>query len=281
MRLLHVPPRDGRPMLLFCHGSMATMQQYDGQLAHFVSEGYGVVAWDWLGCGESAAPEDWYAYAWAELFADVRAVFDTYCAAADAPVVAIGHSAGTGMCVQLAAALAADAAAAAEGGGAAVKTLGGLVLLAGAASMDSSAAGIFALPVFVLDWIRPMLSSGFADRALHPSTASSTKPEHVRLMARVEQANGANAMHVCKAYYRQLSWPPPEAFAGVRMPCLVVHGVADGLLPLEKGRALAEALQGCAAGGAEFHALEEASHQVMMEQTEQVNGLMAAFLAKL
>ena len=45
------------------------------QIVEFSKLGYGIVAWDWLGCGKSDKPDSWAAYSCAELFEDVKAVY--------------------------------------------------------------------------------------------------------------------------------------------------------------------------------------------------------------
>lgn len=273
--VLHIPPpadSASPKMLFFCHGSMATMQQYEHQIVEFSQLGYGIVAWDWLGCGASDKPDSWEAYSCAELFEDVKAVYKKYCIAL--PTVAVGHSMGTSMVVRLADALPTN-------------TLAGLVLLSGTSVFETNAAAIFRLPVFVLDVLHPVLSGGFRTRALHPNTLASSERHHVRMLGRLDAANGQNPMRVCKAYYRQLEWAAPEQFANVTTPTLVIHGDADKLLPPACGRGLAEAVGGPDSGSlVEYHEVALASHQVMMEQPDEVNALLkdfflAAFLARL
>ena len=62
-----------------------------------------------------------------------------------------------------------------------------------------------------------------------PDTLASSEPHHVRMLGRLDAANGQNPMRVCKAYYRQLEWAAPEQFADVTTPTLVIHGDADKL----------------------------------------------------
>lgn len=169
LKLLHIPPPpDGNQYILFVHGSMATMQQYECQIEHFVaSKKYGIVAYDWLGCGESAAPEGWDIYSCDEHLYDARAVFDRYCAGVSTTL--IGHSMGSSLCVRLADEL--------SMAGSPKTPLGitGLVLIAGSVAFKTSAAAVFLLPVWLLELIRPVLTGGKFFTSVSGALSGSTR----------------------------------------------------------------------------------------------------------
>ncbi|KAF4949415.1 hypothetical protein FGADI_8928 [Fusarium gaditjirri] len=59
---IFIPPTSQSTTLLFLHGFPSTLTDWIHQIRHFSSQGYGVVAPDLLGYGESSKPIDVYAY---------------------------------------------------------------------------------------------------------------------------------------------------------------------------------------------------------------------------
>ncbi|KAF5575927.1 epoxide hydrolase [Fusarium pseudocircinatum] len=59
---IYIPPTSQSTTLLFLHGFPSTLTDWVHQIRHFSSEGYGVVAPDLLGYGESSKPSDANAY---------------------------------------------------------------------------------------------------------------------------------------------------------------------------------------------------------------------------
>ncbi|KAF1855519.1 hypothetical protein Lal_00003734 [Lupinus albus] len=59
---IFIPPTSQSTTLLFLHGFPSTLTDWVHQIRHFSSEGYGVVAPDLLGYGESSKPTDVNAY---------------------------------------------------------------------------------------------------------------------------------------------------------------------------------------------------------------------------
>jgi pimeloyl-ACP methyl ester carboxylesterase len=64
--------------------------------------------------------------------------------------------------------------------------------------------------------------------------------------------------------------------AEIELPTLVVHGTEDAVLPIETGRAMADALP-----NARFVAIERAGHTSTVEQPEAVSAAMREFLDEL
>ena len=144
-----------------------------GQIAHFAAAGHEIVAFDYVGCGRSPKPRDWYAYAFHELQADAAAVVATYGTSSSSKAtknVLVGHSAGCLLCLGL---VAADSASGPQSPVAAVHApVHGLVLMAPAYVPSYRPLPLFYLPARVLTWIQPKLDAGFEALALHESTTS-------------------------------------------------------------------------------------------------------------
>ena len=82
-----------RPVLLFVHGSCATMQQFEESLAYYSAAGYRVIAYDWLGCGGSAKPAGWEIYNIDRHVEDLCALYEQTIDHANERCVLIAHSA--------------------------------------------------------------------------------------------------------------------------------------------------------------------------------------------
>lgn len=82
-----------KPRIFFVHGSCASMLQYQAMIEHFAAAGHEVVAYDFLGCGRSPKPDDWYAYSSDELRDDLAAVVARF-GVGEVQNVLVCHSAG-------------------------------------------------------------------------------------------------------------------------------------------------------------------------------------------
>ena len=80
-------------------------------------------------------------------------------------------------------------------------------------------------------------------------------------------------MQVCSHYYRAHAWlsEVEDAESG---PALVLHGVEDGVIPLKCGQQLANHLK------TSLVSIENASHMVHLEQTNEVAKHVWSFLQK-
>eukprot|EP00040_Diaphanoeca_grandis_P043610 m.268567 g.268567 ORF g.268567 m.268567 type:complete len:299 (-) comp79477_c0_seq1:29-925(-) len=270
VRMLRIEPANPTRVMLFIHGSMASMQQYEHQINHFNDGKTIIVAWDWYGCGDSPKPDVWYPYACDELYLDVRAVYTSVCQVHGLKVVVVGHSMGSLMAVRLAADLQEPKNEKEKA------SLAGLCLLGGGANLNA-APPIFRLPVWVLDLLQPTLNTKFKELALHPNTLSSNAQHHQRILQRLANSPKANPMNVCKAYYRQLSQPTLAQIHSIRVQTIVIHGESDLLIPPAKAQELTELLGGPNIDIATYKEIKHASHQLMMEQPEEVNLLLSDF----
>ena len=252
-----------RAVAILVHGSAATLLQWQHQIKTLEKSNLTVIAFDLLGCGRSAKPSDWYAYAIREHLEDVREVVRRF-SIHGKPTVVFGHSMGCTLAIK-AAHSAAEIAA--------------LVLICPVAALPGSVA-LFRLPLFLLEWMQPTLSKGFTQAAFHAETLVGHTPEHSALLALSAELQGANSMRMCKAYYRQLELATPEELAlPDRVGVLVIAGEADLVAPKEEhASVLASTLLKGVPPSERVKVVERASHQCMQEQPSQVNGLIQAFL---
>ncbi|CAL1147097.1 unnamed protein product [Cladocopium goreaui] len=218
LRVLRQEPTEKMPTLLLVHGSAASLTQYL-PLAAALNEtlGYGIVCYDWLGCGGSEKPDDWYAYAFDELLKDLIAIWQDL--RWPGPYIVVGHSFGSHLVLRLAASS---------------PSMTGLVLL-GAAKRFPEGHPIFRLPVFLLRWLQPTLTKAFLEMAL-----VSKDPELIR---QETDACNANPMSMCKAYYRQVRNATDAEIAECsKLRVLLIRGDGDGIVSASDMEALAQAL---------------------------------------
>jgi len=145
--------------------------------------------------------------------------------------------------------------------------LNSLTLLGTALTLPDGGHPLFRLPLFVLDWIQPWLTSQFARIAFHEDCSPD-------IIAKSSEQSSANPMHVCQAFYRQFKWCTAEEVSGVSCPVLILQGSGDRLTPVPGAEQLHRALQ-----NATMHLIEKAGHQVMQEAPEAILGHIAPFLA--
>ncbi|KAF5232679.1 hypothetical protein FANTH_12885 [Fusarium anthophilum] len=97
---IFIPPTSQSTTLLFLHGFPSTLTDWVHQIRHFSSEGYGVVALDLLGYGESSKPTDVNAYRLKPMSDEVIELLDHLNLKT---IVGIGHDFGATLLSRMAA----------------------------------------------------------------------------------------------------------------------------------------------------------------------------------
>jgi len=92
---------------------------------------------------------------------------------------------------------------------------------------------IFKNPVFLLQLLAPFLRAGFVQRALHKKTLDRKTREHRRLVQRISDKQGSNAMHICKSFYSQMVWADEETIRGATLDVSLIVGEGDKMMPPE------------------------------------------------
>ena len=72
----YAAPKDGKPTILFLHGFPSTHQDWAAQTTYFSDKGYGVIAPDLLGYGDTDAPEDANKYWLVDMAGDIVDILD-------------------------------------------------------------------------------------------------------------------------------------------------------------------------------------------------------------
>mmetsp|Transcript_54900 Transcript_54900/g.146596 ORF Transcript_54900/g.146596 Transcript_54900/m.146596 type:complete len:314 (-) Transcript_54900:334-1275(-) len=267
LRVLHQRPKHPdlpAPCVLFVHGSAASMtHMLPTADTLFQQDNYGIVLYDWFGCGESTKPRKWSAYHPDELQADLMEVWRRYFCegrgkmGTTGPCFIVAHSFGAHFTMRLALQLQEDPE---------LRKPDGVILLSAARKFPEGHP-LFLLPSSALWCLQPMLS-----KALMPTAfTSEADPE---LLKEMRASSGRNDMYMCKAYYRQIKNLPEEVLRRVPTRALVVHGILDGIVSAEEAEALASALP----GSGEVLTLQDLSHNFMLERPDLVVNLVRDFV---
>ncbi|UNI22228.1 Microsomal epoxide hydrolase [Purpureocillium takamizusanense] len=97
---VHIPPTDALPALLFLHGFPSHIPDWKHQIRHFSSLGYGIVAVDLLGYGDSSKPTDVDSYRIRPMGDEIVELLDHL---GLGQVVGVGHDVGSTLLSRLAA----------------------------------------------------------------------------------------------------------------------------------------------------------------------------------
>lgn len=93
------PAHPSKPSLLLCHGWPDSAHLWSGLINNYlIPKGYGIIALDCLGYGETSKPTDPQLYSWRDLTADAIEILD----AEHLPsAIALGHDWGSTLCQRL------------------------------------------------------------------------------------------------------------------------------------------------------------------------------------
>ncbi|MBN3778677.1 alpha/beta hydrolase [Burkholderia sp. Ac-20345] len=242
-------------VLFFAHGGGGNKNQWRDQWRTFADAGYGLVAWDFLGHGDSPRPSAGSgAYHGDETLRDYLALFDRFKGTHN---VLVAHSLGTGSTLALLTRLAA---------------LGRLHEASGALLLGTQlvrpVARPPALPGWLLEWIKPVFARRFRRLAWHPQA----DPALVAYESRIARHN---RMTTFQAVVRDAPWPDLTRLSALDLPVAVLAGDTDGLTAPAGGRALADALP-----NASFDVLPACGHQLMLERPDAVSAALRALLER-
>lgn len=96
---IYIPPTTQQKTLLFLHGFPSQIHDWTHQIHHFSSLGYGIVACDLLGYGETDKPTDFDSYRLKPMGDEVAELLDSLSVS---KVVGIGHDVGSTLLSRLA-----------------------------------------------------------------------------------------------------------------------------------------------------------------------------------
>ncbi|KAJ6788580.1 hypothetical protein PWT90_05339 [Aphanocladium album] len=97
---IYVPAKGDKPTLLFLHGFPSHADDWERQVAHFAPRGYGVIAPDLLGYGDTSKPDAVASYTFKGMSDDISEVLDHLQVSS---VVGVGHDFGANFLGRLAA----------------------------------------------------------------------------------------------------------------------------------------------------------------------------------
>jgi pimeloyl-ACP methyl ester carboxylesterase len=255
----------GNPSLqmIFVHGTCGSERQFHrlleklDELLH-TSIQVKCLLYDKLGCGKSQIVEDWNAYSNEEDKKDLEALLQMKLDPL-LDLVIVGHSYALSAPILP---LLRDHC---------FKKIVGCILIGTAVRSEhlpirDGGHPIMALPTFLLQCLQKQLTNSFVDMAVYP--------DHVELMDAIRNESNSNNMMVAKAYHRKMKWATPNELSPIRdIPVLIIHGTADGIVPVE----CAQFLSNCFSSS-QLVVIERASHLVMIEQPQLSADAVMKFL---
>lgn len=250
----HTGTRNENRVVFFCHGSGGNKDQWRNQWRALAAQGYNLLAWDMLGHGASAKPEQSAAYAWEELVEDYLEVLRRYKGERN---VLVGHSFGTGLTLSALARLERQDSA---------STVESVLLLGSMLLRPEAKNPVLSLPAWLLEILRPWLSKGFRTRAWHAQADPA-------LVAYEEKLTESNPLYVFKALMSQARWPELIELDNIKVAVHVMAGDSDGLTPAAGGEALFQRLP-----NASFELLNQCGHQLMLEKPRHVLNALTRLL---
>ena len=117
-------------------------------------------------------------------------------------------------------------------------------------------------PSKALDAVHMVIENSFA-----AATSLRLKELAEQRMAEVRSSVLYGDLLACEAF------EPEEGAMHIFVPTLILFGADDKMVPAEAGKALSEQIT-----GAQFEAIPNAGHMVMLEQPDRVAGLLSEFL---
>lgn len=234
---------------------------------------------DLVGHGNAEKPDDGDTYAFEQLKEDVCFFMSKYLSPGAGRNVVIAHSYGTSLTVHALQVLTTEqerAPAAFGHSPEAVRASLAQVILTGATCQEEAPprSVVFSLPCFVLEWMRPLLSQGFAKIAHHNAQHPSLVVEGQYL------ERNPNPFYVMKPLIHGLVWPSLDRFAQLMpVPLTLVAGASDGITTPVASERIYQHL--CASFPEQQHllsliTLEDAGHLMMMEAALQFNQHLAS-----
>ena len=250
------------------HGSMASLTQFR-HLSNHYKKNFRVVSYDAYGCGNSEKPvDDWFGetkYSVRNLLLDAIEIFLKY---ATSKNILVGHSFGTTIVARIVHYFQINPSKLTNGA-----AIVAAILLGTADDMPSRRWSILALPVLVLEWLHPILSAHFADKAFSPSVDPEIKKDAMKL-------SGTNEMHVVRSFYVNCEWATPEIWQSCfeMLPVLIVQGLDDKITPIEKAQALSQMFP---QSQSQLVVIDKVGHQLMQENPTAVIDCINTFIAKI
>ncbi|MFM0740182.1 alpha/beta fold hydrolase [Paraburkholderia xenovorans] len=243
-------------VVFFAHGGGGNKNQWRFQWRALADAGYGLVAWDFLGHGDSPRPDPRHGgYRGEDTVADYLAIFERYRRERN---VLAAHSLGTGSTLALLDRL--------EQHGRLHEVSAALLL---GTQLERPVRRTPALPDWLLEWLKPIFARRFTRLAWHPTANPALVAYESRLARR-------NRMGTFKAIVSAAPWPGAARLAALDVPIAVLSGDSDGVTLPAGGRALAAALP-----DATFDVLRDCGHQLMLERPDDVDRVLFELLTLL
>lgn len=250
INLLTYPMPASDTTVFFFHGLGGRAEQWHEQIGLLKGK-YTLIIPDLLGHGKSEKPiASNNPYSFSDFDQDIHALFNRY---ATRKNIVIGHSYGGA----LAASLAIDNQTA-------IKQL--ILLSPLPCAPNSKVPFIYYLPLFILEYLRPILEKQFLRLAFDKTTPLSLKKEEA-------EASRSNSMYLIKSMVRGIKKIPRLEVRQLSMPTCVMLGEHDQIIPPIVSKQFYANIP-----TVQWVMIHQASHMAMLEQPEQFNKVMMEFI---
>jgi pimeloyl-ACP methyl ester carboxylesterase len=241
--------------VFLCHGAGGNKNQWRNQWRLLTGLGYRVIAWDFAGHGESAAPRKAEVYDGQAFVADYLALIERYGAGRN---ILIGHSYGARLTLCMLIALKAQGR---------LDLVERAILLGAPPPVRTLGLGPIATwPAPLLALARPLLNAGFVklawDRTADPA-----------LVRYEDRAARRNSLFMMKALLTRSAPLDAASLPGLTLPVLLIAGDHDGLTPPAGAEALAGLLP-----DARLEIVADCGHQIMLERPARADALILGFI---
>uniref|UniRef100_A0A7S4HZI8 AB hydrolase-1 domain-containing protein n=1 Tax=Vannella robusta TaxID=1487602 RepID=A0A7S4HZI8_9EUKA len=257
VKLWYYPNNDQEaPIAYFIHGAGGRSDQFR-TLTPLFRENYSILHFDFVGHGDSDKPPLGIEYYRAErIVEDLLHVYNKH--KQNTRNIVICHSYGTALATMLYPSI--------------KESVSAMIMIGTCKNMPGTARHpIIYLPVWALEWMRPMMRRPFINKAYH----SKTRRNNTELIEYEDNCSKGNTMHVMKNLAWGMKWPTTEEFEAVECPCLLIGGEEDLLTPVSEMDQVHQCIP-----SSELIIAPNSGHFPMLENVEATAECIANFLLK-
>eukprot|EP01080_Neovahlkampfia_damariscottae_P010197 gene10197-2616_t len=250
LNLIHIENENKDEVLFFVHGLGGRIEQFRFQINYF-SKMYTIVGIDFVGHGSSYKDfENSSRYETDLILSDFKQIYLKYKSKKN---YIIGHSFGS--CITMLLSQQDD-----------VKmSISKLILLGSSSELPSGTKSIYwQLPTFFLNLTRPILSYFFSGSSYHINTDS-------KIIEYEKSKTDLNSLFIFSSVLLGMKWPDKNEISNIKQPTLILIGETDGIM--KNGNELNTLIK-----NSKQVIISNSSHNLMLEQPDEINKLIDDFL---
>lgn len=242
------------PLAFFIHGAGGRCDQYRELFPHFRKE-YSILTFDFVGHGNSQKPFNGLDYYCSkEIIEDIKFIFLKYQSHNNNIVIA--HSYGTALTTLVFPLI--------------NEYIKSVILIGTCKNIPSGVKHpIWYCPVWMLEWLRPMMNKPFVTKAYH----TNTRENNQELIDYENSFATKNSMHVMKNLAWGMQWPNSDDFSKLSCPVLIIAGEEDDITPHQESIQVQELIP-----NSKLHIIKNSAHLPMLENPKETLQVINSFL---